>query len=91
MKICTIFSAPDQIFSIITFFNRILRADIYPIVCRQLRHVRVAFREESDGLRQGKEGESKGEEKTRFFFPFCPLHNGLCKPNEVNLGALIFK
>ena len=72
----------------INLHQRIPNADIYPTVCQQKRHVRVAFREESDGLRQGKEGESKGEEKTRFFFPFCPPHKRLGKPNKVNTAHL---
>ena len=59
------------------------KADIYPIVCGQKRHVRVAFFE-SDGLRQGKAEESKGEEKTWFVLSFCPSHNGLYKLKDVN-------
>ena len=66
------------------FYRRIASADIYTIVCQQKRHVRIAFQEESDGLRQGKMRESKERRKTGFPFLFCPPHNGLRKLNDVN-------
>ena len=55
-----------------------IKPDIYSVVSRQSRHVRVAFREESDGLRQGKMRESKERRKTWFPFLFCPEHMGSC-------------
>ena len=56
------------------FYRRIASANIYTIVCRQKRHVRVAFQEESDGLRQGKMRESKERRKTWFPSLFCTPH-----------------
>ena len=43
-----------------------------------------SFLKESDGLRQGKAEESKGEEKPWFVLSFCTPHNGLCKLKDVN-------
>ena len=45
----------------INLHQRISNADIYSIVSRHKRHVRVAFREESDGLCKGKAEKSKGQ------------------------------
>ena len=63
--------------------RRISNADIYKPVYQQKEHVRVAFLE-SDGLRQGKAEESKGEEKPRFVLSFCTPHKRLCKPMGVD-------